>query len=78
MLLGALLLGNILADRADAGNVSIKQGYYIMAPCAMSSSTDGLFVIDRVVKKLNVYGWNAQGVLELVGTLDLAPIFEAK
>jgi hypothetical protein len=76
LLAAALLLLRPAAPAIAAASES-RAGDYSMVTTSLSSSTDALIVVDATARKLNVYGLNRDGRIDLDPslTLDLAREF---
>jgi len=77
MLLAAALLLLRPAEPALAAGSESRGGDYSMVTARLSGSRDALIVVDSAAKKLNVYGLNRDGRIDLDPglSLDLAREF---
>ncbi len=77
VILAGILLGSYTTQQAY-GEVSVKQGDYIMCPFILSNSTDLIAITDIAAKKMIVYGINFRNAsIDQVGpSVDLETSFK--
>jgi hypothetical protein len=72
----SILLVNMSSDQARAGDVSVKQGDYIIGTGSGAGGHDLIYVIDIAAKKLAVYGLDInRGLIEAIDGVDLVKAF---
>ena len=77
VILGAMVLGTHVGNRAALAETAIKQGNYIMVPGAWSSDQDFVYVCDTAAGRINTYYVRQSGdEIELIDTLNIARLME--
>lgn len=76
LVLGAMLVGSLMTDTAEAGYSSVNKGDYIMIPYSWNDQRDVMTVIHIPTGKMVVYGLNVStNGIEIVDTVDLSRMF---
>jgi len=75
-LLAVLIVATHPTPQAQAGNTSVKQGDYIMAPGSVSRANDAVYILDVVAQQLNMYMANPNtDAIEPITAVNLKQVF---